>query len=272
MIGVFDSGIGGLTVVRALMEKLPDFDIVYLGDTARTPYGSKSAQTVTRYALEDAQFLVEQGAEAIVVACNTTSSVAMQRIRAACRLPVFEVIGPAIRLAVAHSPGQRIGVIGTRTTVDSGVYEKRIREQRPDARVYSVACPLLVPLIEEGWLKKPETTRIVKKYLQPLKVRQIDTLILGCTHYPLLTNIIQRKIGRRVAVIDSAAAVAADLQPFLGSPSPPSAGAADAGRIRLFVSDRTDQFEKTARMIIGRQVTLELIPAPLMSAGTRSRK
>ncbi len=263
MIGVFDSGIGGLTVVRALMEQLPAADIVYLGDTARSPYGSKSPQTVTRYALEDTRFLVDQGADVIVVACNTASSVAAQSIRTAYRLPVFEVILPAVHRALQTSPGLRIGVIGTRTTIESGVYEKLIREHRPGARVFSAACPLLVPLIEEGWLKKPETAQIVKKYLLPLKTRQIDTLILGCTHYPLLCNTIQRKIGRRVAVIDSAAAVAADLHRFLGSPSPPAADPAPGGRLRLFVSDRTEQFEKTARMILGRRIPLERISDPL---------
>ena len=263
MIGVFDSGIGGLTVVRALLERLPAADIVYLGDTARTPYGSKSPETVTRYALEDTQFLIEQGADVIVVACNTVSSVAMESIRAAHRLPVFEVIIPAVRMALEVSLGLRIGVIGTRTTVQSGVYEKRIREYRPGARVFSAACPLLVPLIEEGWLRKPETTRIVKKYLAPLKMHRIDTLILGCTHYPLLKKTIQLKIGRRVAVIDSAAAVAADLQNFLNGPTRSSADAPPGGRLRLFVSDRTDQFEKTARAILGRRVPLEVTPRPL---------
>ena len=260
MIGVFDSGIGGLTVVRALIEQLPACDMVYLGDTARTPYGSKSPETVTRYALENAQFLVDQGAEVIVVACNTASSVAVERIRAAHQLPVFEVILPAVRLALETSPGLRIGVIGTRTTITSGVYDKRIREVRPDARVFSAACPLLVPLIEEGWLKKPETKKIVKTYLMPLRVRQIDTLILGCTHYPLLKETIQRRIGRRVSVIDSAAAVAADLCAFLGRASRPAARTAAAATLRIFVTDRTDQFEKSARMILGRSIALETIP------------
>ena len=263
MIGVFDSGIGGLTVVRALIEQLPDRHMVYLGDTARTPYGSKSPETVSRYALENTQFLVDQGAEVIVVACNTASSVAVERIRAAHRLPVFEVILPAVRLAMKTSAGLRIGVIGTRTTIASGVYDKRIREVRPDARVYSVACPLLVPLIEEGWLRKPETTKIVKNYLMPLKVRQIDTLILGCTHYPLLKETIQRKIGGRVSVIDSAAAVAADLCAFVGSESRPAAGTGAGATLRIFVTDRTDQFEKTARMILERPITLETIPQAL---------
>ncbi|KPJ76794.1 MAG: glutamate racemase [Deltaproteobacteria bacterium SG8_13] len=263
MIGVFDSGIGGLTVVRALLEQLPACDIVYLGDTARTPYGSKSPETVTRYALEDTRFLVDQGAEIIVAACNTASSVAVKSIQATYRLPVFEVIRPAVRRSLETSSGLRIGVIGTRTTVESGVYEKRIREHRPEARVYSCACPLLVPLIEEGWLTRPETRRIVKKYLIPLKVRQIDTLILGCTHYPLLSKTIQAKIGRRVTVIDSAAAVAADLHTFLGLPPRLADDPPSGGSLRLFVSDRTDQFEKTARMILGRKIPLEKIDGPL---------
>ena len=262
MIGVFDSGIGGLTVVRALIEQLPTCDIVYLGDTARTPYGSKSPETVTRYALENARFLVDQGAEVIVVACNTASSVAVKGIQAAHQLPVFEVILPAVRLALETSTGLRIGVIGTRTTIASGEYDKRIREVRPDARVYSAACPLLVPLIEEGWLKKPETKRIVKNYLMPLRARQIDTLILGCTHYPLLKETIQRKIGRRVAVIDSAAAVAADLRAFVVRDTPPTDGTAAGASHRIFVTDRTDQFQKTARMILGGPIALETIPHP----------
>jgi glutamate racemase len=263
MIGVFDSGIGGLTVVRALEAQMPARDIVYLGDTARTPYGSKSPETVTRYALENTRFLIDQGADVIVVACNTASSVAINSIRAACRQPVFEVILPAVRLAAAASSSLRIGVIATRTTVASGVYEKRIRQVRPDARVYSAACPLLVPLIEEGWLKKPETRRIVKKYLLPLKVRRIDTLILGCTHYPLLKEIIQRKIGHRVSIIDSAAALAADLRSFLASPAASADDRTPGGKLRIFVSDRTDQFEKTARMILGRKLPLEQIAQPL---------
>jgi glutamate racemase len=186
----------------------------------------------------------------------------VESIRAAYRQPIFEVILPAVRLAVKVSSSLRIGVIGTRTTVASGVYEKRIREARPDARVYSAACPLLVPLIEEGWLKKPETRRIVKKYLLPLKVRRVDTLILGCTHYPLLKESIQRKIGPRTSIIDSAAAVAADLRSFLGSPPRSAADRTPGGRLRIFVSDRTDQFEKTARMILGRKLSLEQIVQP----------
>lgn len=257
MIGIFDSGIGGLTVVRSLMQRLPGYDITYFGDTARTPYGSKSPETVVNYSLENTEFLLSRGAKIIVMACNTASSVAAERVAETHDVPIFEVITPAAEVSVAASRTSRIGVIGTRATVNSGVYEKKIKALNPHARVYSAACPLLVPLVEEGWLKKPETAMIIKKYLHPLKVRQIDTLILGCTHYPLLKDKIQQKIGKRVAVIDSSVAVAEKIQAYLhGSPE-----ARDAlGRnnaFRLFVSDVTEQFEKTARATLKRSVRLE---------------
>ncbi|MFZ5563848.1 MAG: glutamate racemase, partial [Thermodesulfobacteriota bacterium] len=182
MIGIFDSGLGGLTVARAVMDELAGYDILYFGDTARTPYGAKSAQTVIKYALENTELLLARGAKMVVMACNTASSVATEEIVSRFDIPVFEVITPAVNLAAGLSKTGVIGVIGTRATVNSGVYEKKILQQRPDARVWSQACPLLVPLVEEGWLKKPETAMIVKKYLHPLKTRQVDTLILGCTH------------------------------------------------------------------------------------------
>ncbi|MDY6955078.1 MAG: glutamate racemase, partial [Thermodesulfobacteriota bacterium] len=195
MIGVFDSGIGGLTVVRALSQHLPEYSILYFGDTARTPYGTKSPETVVQYAIEDAHILLERGAQLLVVGCNTASSVATNALRDRFDVPIFEVISPAVHQAVSQSRVKRVGVIGTRATVNSGVYEAHIKAERPDMEVYSAACPLLVPLVEEGWLKRGETRRIVKKYLHPLKMRQIDMLILGCTHYPPLKDIIQAKIG-----------------------------------------------------------------------------
>lgn len=259
MIGVFDSGVGGLTVVRALMQRLPDYDIVYFGDTARSPYGTKSPQTVTAYALESIEFLLNQGAGVIVAACNTASSVAIEQIAQRSRVPVFESITPAAAMAVESSTKLRIGVIGTRTTVGSGIYEKKIRKFGANIKVISAACPLLVPLLEERWLKKPETNRIVKKYLHPLKVRQIDTLILGCTHYSLLKKTIQIKIGRRVNIIDSAAAVAENLKDYLQAHEQVAASLSKNGRIRLFVSDLTDQLENSAKMILRRNVRLEAV-------------
>lgn len=257
MIGIFDSGIGGLTVVKTIMEQLPGYDIIYFGDTARTPYGTKSPDTVVGYALENTGFLLGMGAKVIVIACNTASSVATERVTEKFSVPIFEVISPAAALAVERSKAWKIGVIGTRATVKSGVYEAKIKAIRPDTRVYSVACPLLVPLVEEGWLKKPETAMIIKKYLHPLKVRQIDTLILGCTHYPLLKDKIQRKIGKRVQIIDSSIAVAGVVKDFFDRHGEADRSMGKNGNFRLMVSDVTEQFEKIARTTLKRNVLLE---------------
>ncbi len=257
MIGIFDSGIGGLTVVRAIMDKLPDYDIVYFGDTARTPYGNKSGRTVVNYSLQNTEFLLDQGANLIVMACNTASSVATETVQARFNLPIYEVITPAVNQSLKMSKKMAIGIIGTRATISSGVYEEKIHEKVPDARVYSVSCPLLVPLVEEGWLKKPETRMIVKKYLHPLKVRQIDTLILGCTHYPLLKPIIAHKIGKRVSIIDSSMALAEEINHFLAENPQIDQGLSKNGKADFFVSDVTPQFEKTARSVIKQHITLK---------------
>jgi len=257
MIGIFDSGIGGLTVVKSLMEELPGYNMIYFGDTARTPYGSKSPETVVRYALENTDFLLIQGAKLIVMACNTASSVAADRVAENYDIPIFEVVTPATEQAVKISNTLTIGVIGTRATVKSGIYEHKIMALKPDAKVYSAACPLLVPLVEEGWMKKPETVMIIKKYLHPLKVRQIDTLILGCTHYPLLKDKIQRKIGKRVHIIDSSIAIAENVKFFLDTHPEVDKQLSKNNAFRLFVSDITEQFEKTARATLKRNVHLE---------------
>jgi glutamate racemase len=257
MIGIFDSGIGGLTTVRAIMNVLPGYDIVYFGDTARTPYGSKSRETVINYALQDTEFLLQKGANIIVAACNTASSVATETLKTHFGLPIFEVISPAVSKAMESSRHQRIGIIATRATIRSGIYEQKIREQNPAARVYSAATPLLVPLVEEGWIKKPETRMIIKKYLIPLKTRQIDTLILGCTHYPLLESIIQQKIGKRVKVINSSTVVAENLKHYLQQHPEVDEGLQKNGHAAYFVSDITDQFEQTARSIIKRRISLQ---------------
>jgi len=257
MIGVFDSGIGGLTVVRALMECLPGYDVLYFGDTARTPYGSKSPSTVIRYAIENTEFLLSEGAQAVVLACNTASSVAPDLLRRRYDLPFFEVISPAAEMAVQSSRKGRIGIIGTRATVASGVYEALIQKLRPEYRVVASACPLLVPLVEEGWLKKPETAMIVKKYLRPLKANQIDTLILGCTHYPLVADLIQAKIGRRVRVIDSSTGVANSMKNAIEQDTDLQKRLKRNGRYRFFVSDTTPQFENIARSILKRPIRLE---------------
>lgn len=257
MIGVFDSGVGGLTVVREIEKKFPDYRIIYFGDTARTPYGTKSRETIIKYAREDAKFLLSHGAKVIVIACNTASAVAADILRRELEVPVFEVIVPAVRKAVAATRKKRIGVIGTRATIGSGVYEAMIKKERHDVEVISRACPLLVPLVEEGWLSEPETKRIVKKYLQPLKNKQIDTLILGCTHYPVLKNIIRTRAGRKVKLIDSAEEVVGDLGKFLVDHSETEKTLEKKGNSLFFVSDLTPQVPVIARKLLGREVKLE---------------
>ena len=259
MIGVFDSGIGGLTVVRALLDHFPGHDIIYLGDTARTPYGSKSSHTIVKYSLNNTEFLVRKGAGTIVIACNTASSYAYDSVRRNFNMPVYEVIGPGSQLAVQRSRKLRIGVIGTRATIASGIYEKKIKAVAPEAKVFQMACPLLVPLVEEGWFEKPETNRIVRKYLSGLKTKQIDTLILGCTHYPVLRDIIQRKIGSRVKLVDSAEAVARQVSHDLKTPDPAlSPPISSSAQCRIYVTDAAEQFQKTAQYILRKKVPIEL--------------
>ncbi|MEW6187708.1 MAG: glutamate racemase [Thermodesulfobacteriota bacterium] len=262
MIGIFDSGIGGLTVAREVLAQLPQYRIVYFGDTARTPYGPKSQKTIIEYAIEDTEFLVSQGAKIIIVACNSASSAAFETLKAKFDLPLFEVIRPGVQKTLRVTRKQRVGVIGTRATVGSGIYERLLKEARPELEVFSQACPLLVPLVEEGWLKRPETKRIVRKYLYPVIMKQVDTLVLGCTHYPLLKPIIQAKMGQRVSVIDSSEEVALWVKDYLEK-HPGIAGGltpvtAQNGH-RFFVSDLTPNFEHIAGQFLGRPILLELI-------------
>ena len=189
-IGVFDSGIGGLTVVSALRRLLPAENIFYLGDTARVPYGGKSAQTIERYSFENTGLLLAEQAKMIVVACNTATALAVPRLQDTLRVPVLGVIAPGAAAAVAATQTGRVGVIGTRATVASGAYERALHKLAPHLQVTALACPLLVPLIEEGMLEDPLTDQHITRYLQPLLAANIDTLILGCTHYPLLQSAI----------------------------------------------------------------------------------
>jgi len=256
MIGIFDSGIGGLTVVRAIMDALPGYDIIYFGDTARTPYGNKSSDTVIEYSLQNTDFLINQGAKLIVMACNTASSVATDAVKKNFDIPIHEVISSAVKQSLKATRKSIIGVIGTRATISSGVYERKIKEANPETKVFSAACPLLVPFVEEGWLKKPETRMIVKKYLHPLKVKQIDTLILGCTHYPLLKSIIQHKIGRKVHIIDSSISVAEEIKNFLSASPETEKLLSRNGTAKFFVSDLTQQFKITAAEVLRRPIDL----------------
>jgi glutamate racemase len=257
MIGIFDSGLGGLTVARNIQRFLPEYDLIYFGDTARSPYDNKSPETITGYTLDGVDFLIKAGARAVVVACHNASSVAYEKVAEKFDFPVFEIVTPAVDLAVRASKKLRIGVMGSRATTDSGIYEKKIKAMLADAKVHSRACPLLVPLTEEGWMKRPETRMIVKKCVHPLKVRQIDTLILGSTHYALLIKIIQSKIGKRVNIIDSSIAVAENLKQFLEKNPPVDDLLEKNGGSRFFVSDITDHIERLAQTLFQKNIRLE---------------
>ncbi|MFH1598580.1 MAG: glutamate racemase [Patescibacteria group bacterium] len=256
MIGIFDSGIGGLTVVKEVFNILPDYQIAYFGDTARTPYGTKGDKTIVKYAQQDAEFLVQKGAKILIVACNTASAVAYDQLRQKFYLPVFEVITPAVRKAIAATANKRVGVIGTQATIASGIYERLINQEDSKIKVMSVACPLLVPLVEENWLTKPETKRIAKKYLKPLKNKQIDTLILGCTHYPLLKEMISQIMGKRVTIIDPAHETAQAVKEFLAKNQKVAQNTIKGSEHQFYVSDITPKNKNVAQSWLGRKIEL----------------
>lgn len=256
MIGIFDSGIGGLTVVKEISKQLPDYNIVYFGDVANLPYGNKSAEKIIEYAIKNTEFLIKQGAKIIVVACNTASAVATDELKKKFDVPIFGVIEPAVEKAIKVSK-DRIGVIGTRGTINSKIYEQKILEKNRDLKVFQKECPLLVPLIEENWSEKRETKMIVKKYLHNLKEQEIDTLILGCTHYPLLKDLIQIKIGRRVQIVDSAVEVAKKVKKYLDEN--PESKKNKNNQHKFFVSDITPHFEEIAGKWLDKKVELEKV-------------
>ena len=214
-IGIFDSGIGGLTVARAIYDRLPNESTIYFGDTARVPYGPKSPDTVRRYSLEILDWLLEQEVKAVVIACNTSTAHALDALRAASPVPVIGVIEPGARAAIAASRGGTIGVIGTAGTIASNAYARAIRAIRPEARVEQRACPLFVPLVEEGWFEHAAAELIAADYLSPLREIGTDVLVLGCTHYPLLRPLLQRVMGQAVRLIDSGEATAEALEATL---------------------------------------------------------
>lgn len=216
-IGIFDSGVGGLTVFARVAALMPGEDIVYLGDTARVPYGTKSADTVIRYARACAAILLEREIKALVVACNTASAFAIETLRGEMSIPVVGVVEPGARAAVERSTRGRIGVIGTAGTVASGAYPRAITALSPDAEVYCAACPLFVPLAEEGWLSGPVPEAVADSYLSGLLGLGIDTLVLACTHYPLLADVIQQAVGPRVCLVDSAEETAREVAALLGA-------------------------------------------------------
>ena len=249
-IGIFDSGVGGLTVQRAILEALPGLETAYLGDTARVPYGTKSAAVVTQYSLNNARFLVRQGIDMLVVACNTASAVALPALREAFSIPVLGVVEPGARVAARSSRSGRIGVIGTQGAVSSGAYQRALMALRPGAEVVARACPLFVPLAEEGWTDPDDEVvrRVVERYLAPLREAGVDALVLGCTHYPLLRPAIAAALPG-VLLVDSAEAVAAEVRERFPAAAEPGTAAH-----RFFVTDTPERFLGVAGRFLGRPV------------------
>jgi glutamate racemase len=252
-IGVFDSGIGGLTVVHALSRQLPHENIVYFGDTARVPYGPKSSQVVREYAAQDVDFLLSKDVKMVVIACNTVSSVALDVVQKHAKMPVVGVILPGAAAAVNATKKKRVGVIGTRATVNSLAYTHAIRQMNDEVKVFSQECPLFVPLAEEGWVDHKVTELVAKEYLFPLKQEKIDTLILGCTHYPILKRAIAAAVDGDVALIDSGEATAVEVERVLDANGLRNPSKQQAN-LQFYVSDIPAKFMEVGERFLGQKM------------------
>lgn len=251
-IGVFDSGVGGLTVAREIMRQLPQERIIYFGDTARVPYGSKSKETVIRYSRQIIHFLESKGVKAIVVACNTASAFALETLQPEMKIPIIGVVKPGAKVAAETTVNGNIGVIGTEGTIGSKIYTQTIQQHTPDAVVLGKACPLFVPLVEEGWLKDPVTIEVAKRYLDFFQKSDIDTLILGCTHYPLLRSTIRGIMGERVNLVNPAYETAQELKRLLTEHQLINDGAdtRETSMYQFYVSDAAEKFKNFANSIL----------------------
>jgi glutamate racemase len=249
-IGVFDSGVGGLTVVKELISQLPGENIIYFGDTARVPYGIKSKETVIRFSIENILLLLKEDVKLICVACNTVSSVALPVIKNHFRIPIVGVLSPAVREAVYATQNKRIGVIGTPSTIKSRSYEAQIKELDPSIKVFSTATPLFVPFVEEGWFRGKVVSQVARIYLEPLKKARVDTLILGCTHYPLLRPVIQEVLGKHVTLIDSAKQVGVEVKKILSAEGLLNKDG-KKGKTKFYVSDNPEWFRNLAVRFLG---------------------
>jgi glutamate racemase len=260
MIGVFDSGFGGLTVLKEFLRVLPDYDYLYLGDNARAPYGNKSDEVIYEYAKQAVDFLFKEGCELVIIACHTASSKALRKIQQEY-LPkaypdkrVLGVVVPTVEEAIKLSRYHKLGVIGTTATISSGVYKKELEKLRNDLKIYEQTCPLLAPLIEEGWTERPETRMILKKYLHPLKIKEIDTLILGCTHYPLLIKDIARIMAKNVKVINPAEAAAEKLVIYLNKHKDLENKLGKNGKLIFYTTDNPAKFRELGRRFLGKEI------------------
>lgn len=249
-IGVFDSGLGGLTVVRQLQEQLPNESIIYFGDTARVPYGNKGADTIRRFSLQVVSFLEEQGVKLIVIACNTVSSVALELIQDTTGLPVVGVIEPGANAALRLSHSKRIGVIGTSATIAAGKYPAILKSLDSRVKVFTQACPLFVPLVEEGWLDSPVTEEIARIYLTSLLLKKIDCLILGCTHYPLIKTTISKVIDGQIRIVDSAIETAGEVRRVMQHQGLLNDNPSVTSQL-FYVSDFPQKFEEVAQRLLG---------------------
>ena len=252
-IGVFDSGVGGLTVVKEIIKQLPNENIVYFGDTARVPYGTKSKDTIIKFSMQNARFLLKSDVKIIVVACNTSSSIGLPTLRLHFKVPIIGVIRPGAKEAIKQTKSKKIGVIGTKTTILSESYERELKYQDRSMKVVTQMCPLFVPLAEEGWVNNKVAMDIAALYLRPLKRSKIDTLILGCTHYPLLKNVIKKVMGPRVNLVDSAQRTAKEVKSLLIEKGILN-NSTRKPRYDFYVSDEPQNFIKTGQRFLGRSL------------------
>ena len=253
-IGIFDSGLGGLTVVKEVLKHLPAEPVVYFGDTARVPYGTKSKETITRFSTENIRFLKTHDVKMIVVACHTASSLALESLQGEFALPILGVVQPGARKAAAVTKNGRIGVIGTKSTISSGAYEAAIKALDPSIEVFSAACPLFVALIEEGWTDGEVVRNIVSHYLDPLKAQNIDTLVLGCTHYPILTDRIREASLKQVQLVNPAEETALAAKSLLEQSGIQTRVTSEINQIQYFVSDEPQQFRKLGERFLGQKI------------------
>ena len=253
-IGFFDSGIGGLTVVKSVARLMPNENIVYFGDTARVPYGSKSNETVIEYSIQAANFLLRKNIKLLVVACNTASAVALKELRKFLTIPVIGMIEPGAKMALQESRKGNVGVIGTRATINNKAYAHELKKLNPKVKVFEQACPLFVPLAEEGWLDHKVTERVAKEYLSVMRDKKIDSLILGCTHYPILSDVIQKVVGKNVKLIDSGSPAAYLVQDYLNGRQLRNLSV-HHGQAEFYVSDVPVKFKEIAERFLGRKIS-----------------
>jgi len=253
-IGIFDSGIGGLTVMQKVTRKSPNEKIIYFGDTARLPYGGKSAETILRYSIENTLLLLEKDIKMLVIACNTAASYSAERLKGYFNIPIVDVVEAGVAQVVATSTTKRIGILGTKGTIGSGIYQSKIAEELPGALITAIACPLFTPLVEEGFIHHEIAKHVVCEYLAPLKKENIDTVLLGCTHYPLLSHLIAAELGPNVYIIDSATACAEKVNSLLIEKKLDAKESQNPSH-KFYVSDDPERFGKLACTFLGTSVS-----------------